>query len=171
MRRKFNPKLKEFCIQNSNLTIDELLPLVNTSFKEVFTRLQLQKYLIRNNIPYKYKQLSKSHKMGLEKVLLSEYTKDDGMVRVKVSRNKWKYKQRYIYEKYHNIELKDDEYIIFLDNDRTNFRIDNLMKVDRRTASYLRNHYLKSDNPEYTKLGIELIKLMIKIKDMEATND
>lgn len=78
MRRKINIELRNYCVSNSNLTIDELLPLVNKRFKENYTRLQLQKYLVRNKIPYKYKFETKSHNMS-KLPIGTEYKKDDGI--------------------------------------------------------------------------------------------
>jgi hypothetical protein len=95
----------------------------------------------------------------------TEYTKSDGMVLVKVARNKWEYKQRLIYKEHYGVELTDEDYIIFLDNDRTNFSIDNLQCVSRRVASILSNQQLKSDSADITKLGISTAELIIKVKE------
>lgn len=164
MRRRINQKLKDYCSNNSNLTIDELLPLVNKKFKEKYTRLSLQKYLIRNKIPYKYKNENKSHNMS-KLPIGTEYVKGDGMILVKIARNKWEYKQRLIYMQHYGVELTEEDYIIFLDNDRTNFDINNLQLVSRRVSAILSNQQLKSSNADVTKLGIDTAKLIIKIKE------
>ena len=166
MRRRINQELKDYCSDNSNLTIDELLPLVNKKFKENYTRLGLQKYLVRNKISYKYRNANKSHNMS-KLPIGTEYTKGDDMVLVKIGKNKWEYKQRLIYKNYYNIELTDDDYVIFLDNDRNNFNIENLKCVSRRVSSILANQQLKSSNPEATNLGINIAELIIKVKEME----
>lgn len=165
MRRRINTRLKDYCSNNSNLTIDELLPLVNKEFNENYTRLELQKYLVRNKIPYKYTNKNKVHSMS-KLPIGTEYTKPDGMVLVKIARNKWEYKQRLIYMKYYNVKLTDNDYVIFLDNDRTNFDINNLECVSRRTASILSNQQLKSSNADITKLGIDVAHLIIKAKEI-----
>lgn len=166
MRRKINPELKEYCSNNSNLTIDELLPLVNKKFKEHYTRLSLQKYLIRNKIPYKYSNFKRSNNNCYKKPIGTEYTKSDGMVLVKIAKNKWEYKQRLIYMKHYGVKLTNDDYIIFLDQDRTNFNINNLRRITRRESSILINQKIFSKKPEATELAIQIAKLMIKIKDM-----
>jgi hypothetical protein len=52
-------------------------------------------------------------------------------------------KNRYLYEKYHNIKLDDiDDVIIFLDNDHTNFSKENLYLVKRKTHALYLNHKL-----------------------------
>ena len=170
MRRTINNKLKQYLIGfNGELTINELLPKVNKKFKENYTRLQLQKYLVRNKIPYRYTNINKSHNMGLNIPIGTEYTKPDGMILVKVSRNKWVYKQRLIYEKYYGVRLKDDEYVIFLDGNRNNFNIDNLKLLTRQEASYLgvfkvNGIDIKDRNVIETEIAIA--KAIIKTKEL-----
>ena len=137
-------------------TIDELLPKVNKKFNETYTRLQLQKYLVRNKIKYKYstpgrvRDMSKASGISIG----TEYKKSDGMTLLKVGRNKWMYKQRYIYEQWYGVKLKSDEYVIFLNQDRNDFSIDNLKVISRKTSGYLANHNLYSSDRNKTKLGI-----------------
>ena len=167
MRRKPNNKLKVYLTEHAKeLTVTELLPLVNKEFNENYNRLSLQKYLIRNKIQYKYECEYKSHNnAGISYPIGTEYVKPDGMIIVKVKHNQWKDKQRYVYEQYYNVELRSDEFVIFLDNDRTNFDIDNLKVVSKRVASYLANQDLKSNYKDITNLGITTAELMIKVKD------
>lgn len=168
MRRRINKELLTFCNSFAGKsTVSEMLPVVNARFNENYTKLELQKYLVRNKVPYRYEMPSKVRKMGLDKPIGTEYTKPDGMVMVKVSRNKWVYKQRLIYENFYNVHLKDDEYVIFLDNNRNNFDINNLKVVSRHVASYLANQHFKSTDKDITSLGISVAELMIKIKEKE----
>lgn len=60
----------------------------------------------------------------------TEVKKSNGRVYVKVGNKKWKLKQRYLYEQAHNVKLRKDELIIFLDGNKDNFDIDNLLKVN-----------------------------------------
>ena len=88
------------------------------------------------------------------------------MILVKVAQpNIWKYKQRLIYEQYYNIELTENDYIIFLNQNRTDFRIENLKRITRRESSILSNQKIFSTNENLTELGILTAKLMIKIKE------
>lgn len=171
MRRKYNKDLIEWLNHNaSKYMIDELVPIVNKKYKETYTRVQLQKLLVRNKIQYKYKDKNKSHNMSRLHIG-TEYTKSDGMVLVKVGRNEWKYKQRLIYEEYYNVKLKEDEYVIFLDQDRTNFNINNLKVITRRESSILANQHIFSKIPEATKTGIQVAKLMIKMKELKKEGE
>ena len=87
------------------------------------------------------------------------------MTLIKISENKWMYKQRYLYEKYYNVKLTNDDYIIFLDQDRTNFDIKNLKRITRHESAILSNQKLFSNNPKVTETGVQVAKLMIKIKE------
>ena len=50
MRRKINNELKEYLLVfASEYTIDELLPKVNKIFNENYTRVELNKYLGKDN--------------------------------------------------------------------------------------------------------------------------
>ena len=103
--------------------------------------------------------------MGLDKPIGSEYTKPDGMVMVKVTKDKWVYKQRLIYEQYYGVHLPEDVYVIFLDQNRNNFDIANLKAVSRREASYMSNHNLSSKKPNVTLLGLDVARCIIKTKE------
>lgn len=171
MRRKINNELKEYLLVfASEYTIDELLPKVNKIFNENYTRVELHKYLARNKIKYKYKNKNKSHKMGLNKPIGSEYTKPDGMVMIKVAPNKWEYKQRYIYEQYYGIKVKDNEHIIFLDGNKNNFNIDNLEKTTNEECGYIGafkiNNKLTINDKEITKTLLLMAKTDIKTKEI-----
>ncbi len=44
----------------------------------------------------------------------------------------WKPKHVYLYEIYHNIKVKENEYVSFLDRNNKNFNIDNLVLLSRK---------------------------------------
>lgn len=171
MRRKINLKLYNWLKENGkNYIIDDLVIIVNKKFNENYTRLQLQKYLVRNKIEYKYKNKNMIRSMSKLPVG-TEYKKDDGMVLVKIGSNTWEYKQRLIYKQYHKVKLTSDDYIIFLDQDRTNFNIDNLARISRRESSILSNQKIFSKNKDVTKTAIDIAKLIIKNKELENRGD
>ena len=170
MRRKINNKLKQYLLEIANVyTVDELLLKVNKKFKENYTRLQLQKYLVRNRIPYKYTNINKSQKMGSKIPIGTEYTKPDGMVMIKINNNTWVYKQRYLYEKYHKVKLTDNDFIIFLDGDRSNFKKKNLKLLTRQEACYLGifkyDYGINNVNKNIIETEILTAKLLIKTKE------
>lgn len=70
-----------------------------------------------------------------------------------------------MYEKYHNIELKDDEAIIFADRNKENFEKDNLVKVNRKELLYLNKSGLIFEDKDLTKSGVVVSKMEIAIDE------
>ena len=149
-------------------TLDELHKY-SIEYGYNITKKQLQLYLSKRKIRYKDYNANKVRDMGDDYPIGYEYIKPDGMVLVKVAKDKYKYKQRLIYEQYYGVELTDDDYIIFLDQDRTNFDINNLKKVTRRESSVVANQKLFFKESNLTETGIEIAKLMIKAKDKKGS--
>lgn len=175
MRRKINNELKQYLLEFAkDKTIDELLPLVNKKFNETYNRYHLQKYMIRNEIPYKYTNPIRSNNMS-KLPIGTERVRNDGMVMVKVGRNKWMYKQRYIYEQHHKVKLTQKDFIIFLDGDRTNFNIDNLKKLSAQQsgtyADFKRNYGISFDDAAYNEFELAVVDLMIKTKQLQKTQE
>ena len=151
--------------------LNRLLWYAYSYFGYEINKGQLRQYLSKRKIRYKDYNVSKAHKMGKKIPIGTEYIKPDGMTLIKVSENKWEYKQRYLYKKYHNVELTSDDYIIFLDQDRNNFDINNLKKISRYESSILSNQKIFSKNPKVTQLGIDTARLIIKTKKASEKNE
>lgn len=169
MRRKFNKEMFNYLkIHGNEHTLKEWHNIINKKYKEHFTLKETQCYFVRHDIPFKYEQPKKANGgLKLAFPIGAERTKADGMVQVKIGQRKWEYKQRIIYQEYYNVKLTNDDYIIFLDQDRTNFDISNLKRISRRECSILANQKMFSKNPDATNLGINVAKLMIKTKEKE----
>lgn len=166
MRNKYSKEFEDEMKMKAHIKkIDELLQIAKNKYNYSISKKQLRQFLYKRKIRYKDYDENKARKMGLNKPIGSERIKPDGMVQVKVAKDKWEYKQRLIYEKYYNVKLTSDDYIIFLDQDRTNFDVDNLIKVTRRESSILANQKLFSKNPVVTETGIQVAKLIIEIKN------
>ena len=165
MRRKPNKELYDYLKANAlSKTIDELLPTVNDMIDKPYTRLQLQKYLVRNNIPYKYSNPKMVRTMS-KLPIGTEHVTREGRTKVKVSKNKWVYKTRYFYEQYHHVTLTDRDYILQIDRDLNNFNINNLVRITRYESFHLKNYVFIPDQVTYNKAILDLIRLRIKIKD------
>lgn len=92
----------------------------------------------------------------------------DGYTEIKIAEpNKWALYHRHLYEVEHGEKLKKNEAIIFADGDKTNFDIDNLVKVSRANLLYLNNKKLIFDDPELTKTGVNVSKVVEKINNLE----
>lgn len=51
-------------------------------------------------------------------------------------------KHRYLYEQYHNVKLKGDECVLFLDDDHNNFSKENLYKTSKKVHHLMSGHRL-----------------------------
>ena len=169
MRNKYSLEFEQEMVELATThTLDELLVIAKTKYGYDITKKQLRLYLSKRKIRYKdfdYERFLRTRNAGDNYPIGSERIKSDGMSQVKIAKDKWEYKQRYIYSQYYGVELTSDDYIIFLDQDKTNFDINNLAKITRRESSIIANQQMFSKNPEITKLGINIAKLMIKIKE------
>ena len=91
----------------------------------------------------------------------------EGYTKVKIGEpNRWEFKHKVIYEKHHG-KVEDGYTVIFLDGDNTNFDIDNLYKVSRHQLLLLNQHKLIYNNKELTRLGREVVNLIIKTREIK----
>ena len=89
-----------------------------------------------------------------------------GYIKVKVGEpNKWKLKQRYIYEQHYG-EIPNNYNIIFADGNKMNFDIDNLIAVSKSEMLILNNNNLRFEDKELTKVGVNIAKVIDKAKKL-----
>ena len=119
-----------------------------------------------NKTSFKKGQIPKNVRaVGSERVNIEGYTE------IKIAEpNKWRLKHRVLYEEYHNVKLNSNESIIFMDGDRSNMSKENLTLVTRQELLKLNKLNLMSSNPELTKTGLNVAKLIIKINDCNRNN-
>ena len=87
-----------------------------------------------------------------------------GYIKVKVGEpNKWKLKQRYIYEQHYG-EIPKDYNVIFADRNIQNFDINNLVLVSKAEMLILNKNKLIFEDKELTKVGINIAKVIDKTK-------
>ena len=91
----------------------------------------------------------------------------DGYTYIKVADpSEWIPFHRYLYEKAHHCHLKHNQLIIFLDGDRSNFDLSNLMVVTRKEAAIINHERLQiKGTQELSKTGVLVAKLKLKIKE------
>lgn len=73
----------------------------------------------------------------------------------------WKLYHRYLWEKY-NGYIPDNHVIIFLNNNNRDFKIENLYAIPRSIYQMMTIYNLFYDDPELTKTGINIAKLLKK---------
>lgn len=121
---------------------EDILKAFNKKFKLKLTLKQLQ---ITNNrfnlkLPRAERLISDNIRNNLQKPkkIGSEVIKHDkDRLYIKTGIKEYMAKQRYLYEQHHNVKLKHNDIIVFLDNDNKNFHIDNLYKITRNINGIL----------------------------------
>ena len=109
----------------------------------------------------------KGHTPANYRPIGSERIDKDGYVVVKVADPKtWKLKHRYIWEMHHNKKVQKGHSVIFLDGNKRNFNINNLMLVSRTQLLVMNKNKLKCNEKELTKIGINLSNLIIKTSNL-----
>ena len=167
-KNKYSQEFIDFVRDNiDKYTKESFITLLEERFNMKVSKNALKCLLRRHNIKGRYldyqKQMVRStakHPIGAERM-----TKDGPIVKV-AQPNVWKRKARVMYEKYHNCELNEDDYILFLNQDRNDFSKENLIKSNKKEMAYLHNYETFSTNPELTKLGLLSAKVIIKTKEV-----
>jgi hypothetical protein len=172
MRNKYSKNFENRMIALApKSSLNELLRVARCNYHYLITKDQLRQYLSKRNIKYKDYNKARANDMGKFTPLFSERIKPDGMIQIKIAPNKWEYKQRHIYSQYYGVELTENDYIIFLDQDRNNFNINNLKRITRHESAILANQKLFSKNKIATETGILVAKLTIKLNEKEKMID
>lgn len=107
----------------------------------------------KGNIPHNHKPIG------------YEFLRSDGYIEIKVAEpNTWKLKHLYIYEKYKG-KIPEGYNIIFLDQDKTNFNLDNLELVKTNIIKGTIGTRLIIKNKEFNKALILTQQLKEKVKE------
>lgn len=97
-----------------------------------------------------------------------EWKDFDGYVMLKTKDGPVK-KHRYLWEKEYG-KIPDNHFLIFLDKNRENVSLDNLMLVSRKTLFRASTSKLITDNKELTKAGIYIAQLINKRRQIAREN-
>lgn len=167
MKNKYSKEFEEFVKNNiSKYKKEEFIALLEKTFNIKISKHAFRSYLRRHNIKERHIDFKKNMVRGTQKHPIgAERLTKDGII-IKVAQpNVWRKKSRVMYEKYHNCKLNDEDYILFLNQDRTDFSKENLYKSSNREQCYLHNWGTFSKNPNLTKAGILSARLTIKAKE------
>lgn len=126
----FNKNISENTIRNYK-KYHKLRSGINTKFK-------------KNSIPYNKKNNGEEFKSG------------EGYIFIKI-KNKWIHKHRYIYEQ-HFGKIPDDCSVIFADQDKSNFNLENLILVINKDKLTAKNKHLFFQDGELTRTGLLIAK-------------
>ena len=109
----------------------------------------------KGNIPYNHRPVG------------DERLTEDGYLEVKVADpNVWKLKQRLVWEQHYG-EIPEGHVIIFLDNNKNNFDINNLKCISKNEHGYLNANRMRYDDRDYTEAAVNVAKIAVKIKEIE----
>ena len=167
MRNKYTKEYEDFVRENaSKYKREELRKLIQKKYNIVMSKDSFRRYLNRHKIKSIY-NIENNVRNVYKCPIGAERTTNEGtFVKVKQP-DTWRRKTKVMYEKYHNCKLNDDDYIVFLNQDRNDFSKENLIKVSQMEMTYLYNRNTFSKNPKLTELGILSAKLAIKANSKE----
>ena len=112
----------------------------------------------------KHTMFHKGHTPVNHRPVGSERINVDGYTEIKVAEpNKWRLKQRLVYEEYYGVTLTSNDVIIFLDGDKQNLDINNLYKMTRAALVRYNQDGLYSDNPEQSRAAANVAILKSEI--------
>lgn len=189
---KYSEKQRTFIIKKSKgISNKELTRLFNKRFKTNIKASQLKSYKsnhgIKSGVSARFKKDATPWNKGMKGLDIggedtrfkkgclphnylpigTERVNGDGYVDIKVAEpNKWKPKQRIIWEKV-NGPIPKDYAVIFGDSNNRNFDIDNLILVSRSQLLFLNRNKLIKNNSELTKTGVIIADLNAKLKDLK----
>lgn len=110
----------------------------------------------------------KGHMTHNHKPVGSERVSKDGYIEIKVEEPKrWEKKHRVIYEQYYGVKLGRNDAIIFLDGNRLNLDIENLVRMTRSELVRYNQMKLHGDNPDLNMSAV----LLAKIKAMQGRKE
>ena len=164
---KYSDEEYQFLLDNAKYhTIKELVKMMKGLFDKDIENKKLAQYCIKMGIQYKYEKPNKSHSNKPTPIGTIVNKTDGDMLKIKTGNHKWEYLQRKVYEKEHDVKLKDDEYVLFLDQDKRNLDTRNL-KVVTRQESALLSKGLVSNDAEVTKTAIQIVQLKNRVAEMK----
>lgn len=112
----------------------------------------------------KHTMFHKGHTPVNHRPVGSERINVDGYTEIKVAEpNKWRLKQRLVYEEYYGVTLTSNDVIIFLDGNKQNLDIKNLYKMTRAALVRYNQDGLYSDNPEQSRAAANVAILKSEI--------
>ncbi len=183
---KYTDEMKQFILDNYKGRYNqELADLFNQKFNTNITSRTIKSYKANNNLnsgltgkfikgqtPHnkgkkmpkevyekvKHTMFAKGNVPPNHRPVGSERISKDGYIEVKVAEpNKWRLKQRVVYEEAKG-KIPEGCTIIFLDGNKRNFDIDNLRCITRSELLYLNCNGLNNSN-EITETGILMARL------------
>ena len=129
------------------------------------TKKKMEQFLDKRNIKFKDFNPRYSKNMGDKIPIGTEIRRKDGRIAIKISKDGWIYKHRYIYEQYYKVKLTSNDYIIFLDRNKNNFDISNLKRITINDNGIIGGYKMYSKNSELTELATVVAQIINKTNE------
>lgn len=177
----FNQEQISFIVDNVDGTRNkELAQLINDKYGLSITPTQICQWKQTHGIKSKTslygwrkgKKGGTDFKMPSEpshsKPVGSERVTKRGITQIKIARGKWIDKHKYVWEQA-NGPVPEKHIIIFMNDDKTDFRLENLRCISRRELSYMNKQKYEIFDKESKEAAILLSR--IGLRGSELTND
>lgn len=164
MNKLFTLEQQKFIKNNVfGKTSEELTKLVNQTFNLNLSIKQIKQYKkshkLKSGINTRFKKNQVPHN---KKPVGYEFTSPDGYTYIKVAEpNIYQHKQIYIYEQEYG-KIPKNHSVVFLDQDKTNFDLDNLILVENKDKLTAKNRHLIFEDKELTKTGLLIAQVINK---------
>ncbi|MEJ6576163.1 MAG: HNH endonuclease signature motif containing protein [Emcibacteraceae bacterium] len=181
----YSEKMRDWMRLNYMLRLDLLTDAFNHKFKTERSREAINGFRKRlrlrvgrsgkfskGNVPFnKGKKglisgnsgsFQKGHKPHNHQQIGAEALTKDGYIKVKIAEpNKWELKHRLVWEE-HNGPVPQDHVIKFIDDDKQNCDIDNLMIITMKEHAIINRHY-SGATAEYKQATVQLARIKLAI--------
>ncbi|UPQ40659.1 HNH endonuclease [Providencia rettgeri] len=181
----YSEKMRDWMRLNYMLRLDLLTDAFNHKFKTERSREAINGFRKRlrlrvgrsgkfskGNVPFnKGKKglisgnsgsFQKGHKPHNHQQIGAEALTKDGYIKVKIAEpNKWELKHRLVWEG-HNGPIPQDHVIKFIDDDKQNCDIDNLMIITMKEHAIINRHY-SGATAEYKQATVQLARIKLAI--------
>ncbi len=116
----------------------------------------------------------KGNKPSNQAPIGTEVIKTDGYIWVKVNDNpgshnkakRWKQKSHIVYEQHHNIEIKSDERVVHLNQDKLDTSINNLVLVNTKHLAVMNRSRTITDFAQLNSIAITTAKIKCAISEL-----
>lgn len=174
MKSKFTEEEKQFIREHyKGIPTPELTKLFNKKFNKEESNEVIRNWKkhngFKNGLNTRFKKNQKAHN---HKPVGSEFiNKKDGYTYVKIAEpNTWDLKQRVIY-KWHYGDISSDYSVVFADQNKQNFELDNLILVKRKVKLMAKNKRLFFEDKELTKTGMLIAELITNSSEKKKLLD
>ena len=174
MKSRFTEEEKQFIRENyKGIPTPELTKLFNQKFNKEESNEVIRNWKKHNglknglNTRFRKNQTAHNHKpIGSEFI-----SKRDGYTYIKIAEpNTWDLKQRVIYKKAYG-DIPSDYSIVFADQNKRNFDLDNLILVRRKVKLMAKNKKLFFEDKELTKTGMLIAELITNSSEKRKLNE